>query len=605
MLVESWPRPRWRATARRAPLARRSSMARVAGGMGFPHDSGGACDCASHFRQCRGGGRKQWYVMVRRVHQTAGCTGRCRVGSSNLGGARVYYPDEGASQTNNDRSATFQLQNGVAVYGGFLGTEGSLAQRDPSNNVTVLSGDIDQNDTTDSNGVVASYADIAGNNSYQVVTGSGTNASAVVDGFTVTGGRANGPIGPCAQICGAGMFNDNGSPTVANVTFSGNFSDNAGGGMANVNGASPTVENARFVGNRAGQGGGMANLDGSSPAISRSSFASNLARVGTGGNGGGMFNLNGSTPRLAGVVFWANEALVNGGGVFNQTNSAAIFENVGFFGNKAGFGGGLYNLASSNAQLVNGVFSGNVAFRTGGGAGGGMLNNNSAPTLTNVTLSGNVAAGDIQEGGGILNGNGSAPALVNVILWGNVATTGAEMRNSGGSIPQISFSIVRGSGGSGSGWVGSFGTDGGGNLDVDPLFVDAGGADNVQGTPDDDLQLTSGSPAIDAGNNTAAGPAGVTADYAGSPRFLEDPLKPDAGLGSPPVVDLGAYEFRRLPLAPVPVQSLPWLLACVLLFVALGYRRLSTAAAGYLPREKRWHQLPDNPGSSLGVGGSD
>jgi hypothetical protein len=29
----------------------------------------------------------------------------------------LYYPDEGAGQTANDRASTFQLQNGVAVYG--------------------------------------------------------------------------------------------------------------------------------------------------------------------------------------------------------------------------------------------------------------------------------------------------------------------------------------------------------------------------------------------------------------------------------------------------------------------------------------------------------
>ncbi|MCX8072341.1 MAG: hypothetical protein N3C12_07815 [Candidatus Binatia bacterium] len=164
----------------------------------------------------------------------------------------VYYPDEGGGQTNNDRLATFQLKNGV---GGFAGGESSLAQRNQAVNITVLSGDIDQNDTVDANGIVLSHADIAGDNSYQVVRGSNTNASATVDGFTITGGLANGSVTPCGTVCGAGMLNDNGSPTLFNLVFAGNFAANAGGDMANVNGSSPVLTNVRFFQNRAGQGG--------------------------------------------------------------------------------------------------------------------------------------------------------------------------------------------------------------------------------------------------------------------------------------------------------------------------------------------------------------
>lgn len=42
----------------------------------------------------------------------------------------IYKPDQGAAATPGDREATFQLINGVAMYGGFAGGETSQDQRD-------------------------------------------------------------------------------------------------------------------------------------------------------------------------------------------------------------------------------------------------------------------------------------------------------------------------------------------------------------------------------------------------------------------------------------------------------------------------------------------
>lgn len=41
-----------------------------------------------------------------------------------------------------DRTKSFALNNGVAVYGGFAGTETQFSQRDWASNITILSGDI-------------------------------------------------------------------------------------------------------------------------------------------------------------------------------------------------------------------------------------------------------------------------------------------------------------------------------------------------------------------------------------------------------------------------------------------------------------------------------
>ncbi|MEE9294193.1 MAG: hypothetical protein V3W34_04400 [Phycisphaerae bacterium] len=97
----------------------------------------------------------------------------------------IYHPDDGVSVAEGDRNATFQLINGVAVYGGFNATETMLSQRDPATNVSTLSGDLAGDDTPlacvndspdcDSNGslYVDGFCIIAQNNSensYHVVT---------------------------------------------------------------------------------------------------------------------------------------------------------------------------------------------------------------------------------------------------------------------------------------------------------------------------------------------------------------------------------------------------------------------------------------------------
>lgn len=64
-------------------------------------------------------------------------------------------------------------------------------------------------------------------NSYHVVTGSGANETAVFDGFTITGGNADGSS---TYDYGGGMYNPGGKPTIATCLFRGN-SGYYGGGM--------------------------------------------------------------------------------------------------------------------------------------------------------------------------------------------------------------------------------------------------------------------------------------------------------------------------------------------------------------------------------------
>jgi hypothetical protein len=73
---------------------------------------------------------------------------------------------------------------------------------------------------------------------------------------------------------------------------------------------------------------------------------------------------------------------------------------------------------------------------------------------------------------------------------------------------------------------------GDGNITGDPAFLGP-----------DDFRLSSTSPCIDGGNNSYV-PAHLTGDLDGTPRFVDHPLIDDTGVGIPPIVDMGAYEYR-------------------------------------------------------------
>jgi trimeric autotransporter adhesin len=86
-----------------------------------------------------------------------------------------------------DRTVSFQLKNGVTIYGGFDGSEAARDNRDWIANPTILSGDLLGND----NDNVAHDEPTRAENSYHVVVGSNTDNTAVLDGFTIAGGNAN------------------------------------------------------------------------------------------------------------------------------------------------------------------------------------------------------------------------------------------------------------------------------------------------------------------------------------------------------------------------------------------------------------------------------
>jgi len=150
----------------------------------------------------------------------------------------------------------------VALRGGYAGLAdpNSPNVRDVGLYETILSGDLAGND--DPNQPFVNY----GENSYHIVTSSGTSASAVLDGFTLAHGNAEG-----AGI-GGGVYNNAGGPRLIRCTFRNNYYS----AIYDYFGA-PYLVNCEFVGN------------------------------GTPGDGGAVYD-NASTPTFVNCVFYGNES---------------------------------------------------------------------------------------------------------------------------------------------------------------------------------------------------------------------------------------------------------------------------------------------------------
>jgi hypothetical protein len=269
----------------------------------------------------------------------------------------VHHPDN-TLYADNDRSATFTLKNGVEIYGGFAGTETLLSQRNWRGNRTILSGDIDGNDSHGGDFINENATQIVGANAYHVVTGGGTNSSAVLDGFFITAGQANGSF---PDQAGGGMYNSGSSPTLRNLILSGNTAL-YGGGMYNIT-SSPMLRDVALSGNSAIEGGGLYNDVNSNPQLTNAAFSGNIASY-----GGGMFNAGSSKPALTNVTFNGNSAANGGGGINNTYNSSPSLTNVILWDNK---GGSILN-QSSTTVLVYSLLEENGC-PSGATCGNGMI----------------------------------------------------------------------------------------------------------------------------------------------------------------------------------------------------------------------------------------
>ena len=334
----------------------------------------------------------------------------------------IYRPDESHANPGGtgDRNKKFRLLKGVKMRGGYAGvSESNPNFLDPWTYETILSGDLNENDVEVVDALDLRNDTTRTENSKHVVDTSGADNTTELDGFTITGGRA--------ESYGGGLYNISGSPLISNCQFYANSSGYRGGGLYNKNGSNPTLDNCVFRKNYAREGAAMCGYTNCSPTLIGCLFEGNKTTV---WSGGGMYNRYDSNPSVINCYFLNNAAGDNGGGILNDGNSRPYFRNCVFIGNQANSGGG--------------------AIENSG---------NSTATLTNCTLVNNSAN---HNGGGISNMSSSS-ILTNCILWGNTDPGGSDFSAQifGGKTLKINYCCIQG-------WGNSM--EGTGNIGEDPLL---------------------------------------------------------------------------------------------------------------------------------------
>ncbi len=357
----------------------------------------------------------------------------------------VYRPDEDKTDPNgsDDRYATFQLKNNVIIKGGYAGS----GKPDP--NVrnfdlykTILSGDLLGNDTGGLNDPSRNE------NSFHIVTGSETDPSAILDGFTITSGNA---VMDEEIPYGGAMLSLYGSPTLQNCVFNRN-SAYAGGAICYLFESSAHLTNCIFTDNYAQIGGALVSSEVAF-TLTNCTFAGNSGEI-----GGALVGI-GATYTLNNCIFIGNSG--DWGGAFYQESSSATITNCIFSSNTSSTAGGAVHEVLSSSSFYNCLMTGNLSSQYGGAM---YFWYNSRPHLFNCTFSGNSAPNGNALACNNPEGYETPPSTVeisNCILWDG----GNEIFNDNDSVILVNYSDVYG------GW------DGTGNIEADPCFADTDNGD--------------------------------------------------------------------------------------------------------------------------------
>jgi hypothetical protein len=271
-----------------------------------------------------------------------------------------------------------------------------------------------------------------------------------------------------------------------------------------------------------------------------------------GGNatsGAGILNDHGTLTITHSTISGNGTASTSGGGILNDGSTTAAsltILNSTLSGNTASTGGAVSNQGSgggtATATITNTTISGNTAT----GVGGGLLNGGTTPTdavltLTNSTITNNHADHDnagAETGGGLSTITSTAVTLRNTIVAGNYTGSGTTTADDiSGTVDATSAFNLIGTGGAGGLTNGTNSNQVGvANPGLGPLANNGG--------PTFTHALLTGSPALDAGDNTGVViPPFLNTSPSTDQRGTSFPrIRDAADANTTATVDIGALE---------------------------------------------------------------
>lgn len=411
-------------------------------------------------------------------------------------------------------NVSFYLPANVGVYGGFAGNENTLAARNFTTNITLLSGDLQNDDNT----TVTPFTTVTDNSNNLITSDDHT----LLDGFTLQG----------AQVSAVSLSSKS-NIQLRNLIFRHNKS-NTGGSAILTFSSSLQMENVNFYNNYGFGDGGTCDFVDSTITLNTSIWQNNKSD-----RRGALMTRQGSELTLTNTTFEGNQSATEGGalsvdtGAGNSPRSGNLtLSNVIFKNNSAPSGSAIGIVSHKGASSFNRVA---MMGHTGGSSVIYINIYNGGATTTSLSMANMLVANNSITGTDLIQIYGdtgyTSYALRNATLANNTCSTGANSRcqilnmlASRGTYQNLLF------------WKDQMGTAPatvGGNVDLGtggtPFlnFNDPDGADNVMFNSDDGYTLRSTTTAaINTGVNNANIP---TQDITSRNR-----------VGN---VDVGAYEY--------------------------------------------------------------
>jgi len=284
----------------------------------------------------------------------------------------------------------------------------------------------------------------------------------VLDGFTITGGFQEGEFSDGTVCRGAGILCNASNPTIKNCILRDN-SATYGGGLYIYNNSNVTVVNCSFTSNWAQRGAGVNNDESILEAID-CLFNRNVAGSYYGGLYSGYEN---SQVTLRRCIFRENTAFYGAGAVGVGGNNTTITD-CEFVGNTA-IGrdtsqGGAVRTLNGDVFIQNCIFNGNRSNESSGA----FYQYRGQVDLINCTFAGNTALDGRAAGVFAYDDEDTILRARNCIFWDG----GVELFRDENAQFDIRYSNIQGD------------YPGVGNMNQDPLFVDAGYWDDLE-TPED------------------------------------------------------------------------------------------------------------------------